>query len=25
LADIWEIGSEKITVHMEGGESVGNE
>ncbi|AGI29591.1 MULTISPECIES: stage III sporulation protein AF [Bacillus] len=25
LADIWEIGSEKITVHMEGGENVGNE
>ncbi|MEC2182792.1 stage III sporulation protein AF [Bacillus spizizenii] len=25
LADIWEIGSEKITVYMEGGESVGNE
>ncbi|MFK3894140.1 stage III sporulation protein AF [Bacillus subtilis] len=25
LADIWEIGSEKITVHIEGGESVGNE
>ncbi|MEK4691550.1 stage III sporulation protein AF [Bacillus sp. FSL W8-1202] len=25
LADIWEIGSEKITVHMDGGESVGNE
>ncbi|ASB61528.1 stage III sporulation protein AF [Bacillus sp. A053] len=25
LADIWEIGSKKITVHMEGGESVGNE
>ncbi|MDY7214573.1 MULTISPECIES: stage III sporulation protein AF [Bacillus] len=25
LADIWEIGSEKIKVHMEGGESVGNE
>ncbi|MGQ9002978.1 stage III sporulation protein AF [Bacillus subtilis] len=25
LADIWEIGSEKITVHMEDGESVGNE
>ncbi|MGG0777965.1 stage III sporulation protein AF [Bacillus rugosus] len=25
LADIWEIRSEKITVHMEGGESVGNE
>ncbi len=25
LEDIWEIGSEKITVHMEGGESVGNE
>ncbi|AQR82453.1 Stage III sporulation protein AF (Spore_III_AF) [Bacillus subtilis subsp. subtilis str. 168] len=25
LADFWEIGSEKITVHMEGGESVGNE
>ncbi|MGF9981947.1 stage III sporulation protein AF [Bacillus subtilis] len=25
LADIWEIGSEKIMVHMEGGESVGNE
>lgn len=25
LADIREIGSEKITVHMEGGESVGNE
>ncbi len=25
LADIWEIGSEKITVHMEGGERIGNE
>ncbi|BEV37062.1 stage III sporulation protein AF [Bacillus stercoris] len=25
LADIWEIGRKKITVHMEGGESVGNE
>ncbi|MEW5067553.1 stage III sporulation protein AF [Bacillus subtilis] len=25
LADIWEIGSEKISVHMEGGENVGNE
>ncbi|AUZ39332.1 stage III sporulation protein AF [Bacillus stercoris] len=25
LADIWEIGRKKITVHMEGGESVSNE
>lgn len=25
LADIWEIGSEKITVYMEGGEKNGHE